>query len=118
MTVTVTFGAGPDAGPPVRLQGSLFHKSLGKNHSAIFADSLSGAICAQRFMQPNCNPGARAAPLSPISRALSGILSPQVTARGSAQFPGHNSMGCTDSYGRVASEGIEPGTARSYATRP
>ena len=44
----------------------------------------------------------------PVSR----ILSSQVTARGSARFPGHDSVGCTDLHRRVASAGIEPGTAR------
>ena len=56
-------------------------------------------------MQQSCNPRVRAAPLR--------ILSPQVTALGSAQFPGYNSLGYTDYLQRVAFVGIEPGILRA-----
>ena len=59
--------------------------------------------------EEKCNPRVRAAPLSPFP--LSRILSPQVTARGSAQFPGYNSMGYTD----VTAGGISGDRTRDLA---
>ena len=68
-------------------------------------------VCAYRFMQQNCHPQVRAAPLAHARLAAKS----QSPGHGSTARPGFQAMtlGCADSQRRVASVGIEPGTSRS-----
>ena len=61
--------------------------------------------CAERFIQPKCNPRVRAVPLSPIShrRDFSVPRSRLVDSAHWAQVPGYNSMGYTDLQAATAS---------------